>query len=418
MEEAVKKIIDGIDSWDELRTFETNARELGRFDDEVAAAVAVRISQLGRTLVARHTNLELSNLNAAEARIVDAVAAYAGLKKAKGSHSEYTFRQLRNRGLLGAAEAAVCRSSPTEGFQTLVEENLGKISYEQIVIEHPEFFSSRAAWYARRALGLENGTPRPPAAEPSAADPTEPQERNAAWSRDELILALDLYIRHRAKPLQKNAAEIVELSSVLNRLGEALDQRSTTTYRNENGVYMKLMNFKSIDPAYIKEGKKGLNRNNKDEAIVWEMYAGEPTKLSLVAQLIRAGLRAHEEDHVLAGMGEPEIVPAEEGRMVTRLHTYRERDRRIVTDAKKAFLKKHSRLFCQCCGFDFSKRYGAAGEGIIDVHHTKPVHTLKPGELTQVHDLALLCANCHRVVHSKRKWLTIDEVSSAHASGF
>jgi predicted HNH restriction endonuclease len=416
MEETIKKIISGISSWDELRNFEINARERGRFDDELAVAVAVRTSQLGRALVARHTNLDLSELNAAEAKIVDAVAAYVGIKKAKGSHPEYTFRQIRNRGLLGAAEAAVCRSTPTEGFQTLVEEDLGEISYEQIVLEHPEFFSTRAAWYARRALGLENETPRPPPPE-SAADATIAQQvRNAAWSRDELILALDLYIRHRIKPLQKYAPEIVELSSDLNRLGETLDQRSPT-YRNENGVYMKLMNFKSIDPFYVKEGKKGLNRNNKDEAVVWAMYAGEPAKLSAVAQLIRAGILAHEEDHVLAEMGEPEIMPAEEGRMATRLHTYRERDRRIIVDAKKAFLKKHNRLFCQCCGFDFSKRYGTIGEGIIDVHHTKPVHTLKPGELTEVHDLALLCANCHRVIHSKRKWLTLDEVRVAHASG-
>lgn len=252
---------------------------------------------------------------------------------------------------------------------------------------------------------------------------TEPGEvaslapTRVTWSRDELILALDLYMLHRSKPLLKNAPEIAELSQVLNRLGRALNQRSSDTYRNEAGVYMKLMNFRTSDPDYVKDGRKGLARNNRDEAVVWDLYAGDPTALSAVAQLIRATILAYENDEGFAKVGEPEIPAAEEGRMVTKLHTYRERDRRIVADAKKAFLRKHNRLFCEVCNFDFSQRYGAAGEGIIDVHHTKPVHTLTPGELTKASDLALLCANCHRVVHSRRKWLTLAEVRALIENG-
>jgi len=39
-------------------------------------------------------------------------------------------------------------------------------------------------------------------------------------------------------------------------------------------------------------------------------------------------------------------------------------------------MKKHGRLACDASGFDFLKKYGAAGAGLIDVHQTKPVHTL------------------------------------------
>jgi predicted HNH restriction endonuclease len=430
MNETIRRAINSCSSWDDLKNFESNARERGRFDDEVAAAVAARSSQLGRGLVAKYTGLDLSNLNAAEEKIVEAVSAYVAIKKAKGSHAEYTFRQIRNRGFLGAAESAVSRATPTAGFQTLVDEDLGEISYERIVLDHPEFFTERAAWYARRALGLPNSTARPPVTEAANAfEPTDEAEpadaaalglsktRNPPWSRDELILALDLYVRHGATPLQKGAPEIVELSEVLNCLGAALDQRASTTYRNEAGVYMKLMNFRSVDPAYAQEGKTGLSRNNKDEAVVWGMYFHDPEKLHAVANLIRAGVQEHEHNQELGGLDEPDIVEAEEGRVLTRLHRYRERDRRLVVAAKQAFLKTHKRLFCQCCGLDFSKRYGEAGEGIIDVHHAKPVHTLQPGQITSIADLILLCANCHRVVHSKRKWLTLEEVQAAHAGG-
>jgi hypothetical protein len=42
--------------------------------------------------------------------------------------------------------------------------------------------------------------------------------RNPTWSRDELILALDLYLRHRERLPDSDDAEIVELSHTLNSL--------------------------------------------------------------------------------------------------------------------------------------------------------------------------------------------------------
>ncbi len=71
--------------------------------------------------------------------------------------------QLRNWGLIGAAEAAVSRAKPTQGFQALADANLADLSYEQIIVDHPDEFSPRALWFSRRTLGLPNDTDRPPA---------------------------------------------------------------------------------------------------------------------------------------------------------------------------------------------------------------------------------------------------------------
>ena len=79
-------------------------------------------------------------------------------------------------------------------------------------------------------------------------------------------------------------------------------------------------------------------------------------------------------------------------------------------------MSKYGKLECEACGFSFLSRYGDAGKDIIDVHHTKPLHTLKPGEKTRVNDLALLCSNCHRVVHSSKPWLTIEQLRKVLAS--
>lgn len=46
--------------------------------------------------------------------------------------------------------------------------------------------------------------------------------RNPDWTRDELIIALDLYLRHRPSPPAKNSKEVLDLSDLLNRIGTKL----------------------------------------------------------------------------------------------------------------------------------------------------------------------------------------------------
>jgi hypothetical protein len=62
--------------------------------------------------------------------------------------------------------------------------------------------------------------------------------RNPTWTRDELILALELYLRHRERLPDSDDVEIVELSRTLNSLfgAQAKDAR---LFRNPNSVYMK-----------------------------------------------------------------------------------------------------------------------------------------------------------------------------------
>ena len=47
----------------------------------------------------------------------------------------------------------------------------------------------------------------------------------------------------------------------------------------------------------------------------------------------------------------------------------------------------------------------------IEAHHTIPVSDLQKGSKSSVDDLAMLCANCHRMIHRGEKTLTIEELS-------
>jgi len=102
-----------------------------------------------------------------------------------------------------------------------------------------------------------------------------------------------------------------------------------------------------------------------------------------------------------------------EGKRVERRHFLRERNPKVIKLAKAAFKKKHSRLFCEICGFDFQKIYGAIGEDFIEAHHTLPLSKIEDEKVeTKVEDIALLCSNCHKMIHRKRPWLVMDDLKS------
>lgn len=237
----------------------------------------------------------------------------------------------------------------------------------------------------------------------------EAEGRNPTWSRDELILALDFYMAHRPNFPGKESDEISELSSDISSVGKLLGLSGSDKFRNPNGVYMKLMNFRRFDPDYTAEGKVGLERGGKGDEEVWNEFAGDPDRLSHTDNIIRQRLQNVDAQEQFAEE-EPEIAEAPEGKIVTRLHRRRERSRKLVDAKKKAFKKANGRIFCEACGFDYERVYGARGKDFIECRHTKPVHTLDEGEKTALSDLVLLCANCHRMVHAKSQWLNLQEL--------
>lgn len=98
-----------------------------------------------------------------------------------------------------------------------------------------------------------------------------------------------------------------------------------------------------------------------------------------------------------------------EGEAFERLHVARERNPSVIRLAKRVAMEKGA-LTCQVCSFDFHKRYGRVGHGFIEGHHTIPVKDLGTGAKTKVTDIALVCANCHRMLHRKRPWLSMDQL--------
>ncbi len=159
--ETIGKTVD----FEKLDILEQNIRKNDALSADVESALRGQYASLGRELVASRTNLDMDDLSDAEEKIVEAVARYVGLQKREGKTANRTFRMIANRGLIEAAEISVMKSKPTQGFEVLEEADLEELSFEQIIVDHPDDFSPRALWYARKTLGIPNDSEKPPASD-------------------------------------------------------------------------------------------------------------------------------------------------------------------------------------------------------------------------------------------------------------
>ncbi len=80
-------------------------------------------------------------------------------------------------------------------------------------------------------------------------------------------------------------------------------------------------------------------------------------------------------------------------------------------------IKKDADYTCQCCLFKGPDEFDQFGERCIEAHHLKAFgertdeqHT--DNVSTDPKDMVALCANCHRVIHSKSPSLSMDELKA------
>lgn len=105
------------------------------------------------------------------------------------------------------------------------------------------------------------------------------------------------------------------------------------------------------------------------------------------------------------GQYRPELLADEivglEGEVRERLVRHRKREQRLRKAKIKAVLADTGRLQCQVpgCGFDFFKVYGEPGRDFAHVHHLSPLSDRTENDDTRLEDLAVVCANCHAVIH-------------------
>ncbi|GAA5522406.1 hypothetical protein LQ318_11705 [Aliifodinibius salicampi] len=113
--------------------------------------------------------------------------------------------------------------------------------------------------------------------------------KNPNWTREEIILALDLYFQLESNEISKDNDRIIELSKLLNSLDihDEDDISNPDTFRNPNGVNLKLSNFLPSDPDY--DGK-GMPGGSKLDRKIFEEFYDKRKELREIADSIRESI--------------------------------------------------------------------------------------------------------------------------------
>jgi len=133
--------------------------------------------------------------------------------------------------------------------------------------------------------------------------------------------------------------------------------------------------------------------------------AGDGKLLKDHADVIRFAMRDHSVPLTIEN--HEDEYEGEEGGALLKLHVSRERDRKLVHRKRAKVMAESGKLVCEVCTLDFGERYGEHGQGYIEVHHLKPVSSLGAGGKRKLSDLALVCANCHRMLHRGRQLMSL-----------
>jgi len=234
--------------------------------------------------------------------------------------------------------------------------------------------------------------------------------RNPKWHRDEIILALDLYFSKDRGVIDDKNKKIIEVSKIINKLPLFSDRPDKEKFRNANEVTLKLANFLHFDPSYKGKGMKGGSALDRK---VFNEYYSQREKLRSIANEIKKisddpslkdKLYSIEEDEQTRGDS------VQEGEILYKLHKVRERDSKIIKNKKEQVLNLTGKLACEACIFEFENYYGDIGKGFIECHHKTPLANFKVAAQTRLHDLALVCSNCHRMLHRRIDTITVEDL--------
>ncbi|MER5275174.1 HNH endonuclease [Streptomyces sp. NPDC002809] len=228
--------------------------------------------------------------------------------------------------------------------------------------------------------------------------------RSPSWTWDELLLICSRVVSNDWRQLrayQQSTHDLAELLQALPIHGAAA--RDVPEFRSVASVSRKSADLITSRRDYAGPATRG----GRLTRLVTEAFMEREAEMLLAAQAIESGISSGAIALIPEQPGEVDEdgVPAAEGRLLTRWATFRERNPALRRRKIAQAIRLGHPLQCSVCAFNFGHRYGALGDGYIEVHHVLPLHLSGPRE-TALEDLAFLCANCHRMCHRGHRGTT------------
>src|SRR5687768_9257802 len=92
------------------------------------------------------------------------------------------------------------------------------------------------------------------------------------WTREELLLAFNLYCKIPFGQYDQKTQEIIDLAVIIGR--------------SPSAVAMKLSNFASLDPYHQSRGIKGLTNVSKGDKEIWDEFHGNWNTVALESEAL------------------------------------------------------------------------------------------------------------------------------------
>ena len=210
---------------------------------------------------------------------------------------------------------------------------------------------------------------------------------SASFTRDEVILALDVLFSSENGKVTADSDEIKELSLLLNRLPIHPTENRRADFRNNTGIARQLMLYRSS----CNTGKQDPNVGALFFVVAFE-YEDRASELHTIAEAIRKN------KEVFASLfGSPlEDDGFPEGILLGHLH-------RIVEqrDGAKLATKDH----CEICKSKPTLCYRNAGQ-LLQNHLVVAPTFMTYSKKYRTDSFLTVCPTCHAALHRYRPWLT------------
>lgn len=225
------------------------------------------------------------------------------------------------------------------------------------------------------------------------------------WTRKELAIIVAGLHENGWSWIRNTTPKAAELSALLRSASIYPDGPADPRFRSASAIQRKGEDLRTARTTYHAKQTRG---SGLDRVIIAD-YEKDPE--AVLVEAAAALIELSEGSAAYLPPTEDDELAVAEGHAIMRTHLARERKPGLRLKKIKSVTNAGLPIACEVCGFDYSQFYGSRGEGYIEVHHRRPLHDSGPVN-TRLVDLALLCANCHRMIH-RQPWMTPDELKAA-----
>jgi 5-methylcytosine-specific restriction protein A len=221
--------------------------------------------------------------------------------------------------------------------------------------------------------------------------PKKLKKANPDWTREELILALELYFDLEHGQMHKGNPKVIQLSNELRAMNIHNQISDLKKFRNPSSISRRLANFKTMDLLYAGDG---LYNSGKLAKEVFKEYSFKKEDLVAKAKNIRKDYGKQKDESLLNS----DINEAKDSGFAYELHKNRETDPLVMRLKRGRTLTEKQGLRCEICGFDSHSFYGEIGKEMMEVHYIRDLGEKAEIKSNYLEDLIIVCSNCHRVL--------------------